>query len=197
MVAMAGALTATQLIKSIWLHMTVLLSPSSVPPSVHGPPFLSFFPLFTPSVFPFSPSCTICLYLPVVLQNLSTVRMNHYLRLFSPYTPVSPVPLLSLSLVASCAPDVSHSSSCWHRNQRKERDVEKSHKRRRANPHSTRERIKISERRMEEEEKAHELIQFYSNILFLRVLWSGTSDETFPNLIVFCFFSHIHLVKST
>lgn len=38
---------------------------------------------------------------------------------------------------------------------------------------------------MEEEEKAHELIQFYSNILFLRVLWSGTPDETFPNLIVF------------
>lgn len=96
MVAMAGALTATQLIKSIWLHMTVLLSPSSMPPSVyHPPPFLSFFPLFKPSVFPFTPSRTICLYLPVILQNLSSVTMNHYLCLFPPYIPVSPIPLLS------------------------------------------------------------------------------------------------------
>lgn len=96
MVAMAGALTATQLIKSIWLHMTVLLSPSSVPPSVYGSPLLSFF-------FPFSrrPS----FLSPHLAQFVSTFLWfcRTYQLLEWNTTSVS-FPLTLLSVLSLCCP---------------------------------------------------------------------------------------------
>lgn len=132
-----GALTATQLIRSIWLHMTVLPSSLSLPPSVYRSWFLPILLFFSHSLLLLTSLCSSSLFyffirivtfscflfhssFPCVFSFTYLIHFSQHLSLLSLFSP-NGLSVLSIcisiysgQLCARCGP-LSQLLASWRR----------------------------------------------------------------------------------